>query len=71
MSFSGEGKRAGDEDQRMIREGAESLARAGGVDSDDERLPDDSTRPPAFRLGLAVIIGLILFFGAVYFLSQR
>ncbi len=71
MSYSGEGKKAYDEDQHMIREGAESLSRAGGVDGDDERLPDDSTRPPAFLLGLAVIIGLMLVFGAIYFFGQR
>jgi hypothetical protein len=71
VGYGGEGKRAYDEDQQMIREGAESLSRAGGVGGDDERLPDDSTRPPAFPLGLAVVIGLILVFGAIYFFGQR
>ncbi|HEV8192377.1 MAG TPA: hypothetical protein VGP82_13000 [Ktedonobacterales bacterium] len=71
MRYGGEAKKAYDEDQRMIREGAESVSRAGDVRSNEERAPDDSTRPPAFSLGLAVIIGLILVFGAIYIFSQH
>ncbi len=71
MSYgSGEGKKAYDEDQRMIREGAEALSRASGVGDQDERALGDTTRPPAFLLGLAVIVGLIILFGAIYFLTQ-
>jgi hypothetical protein len=69
MGYGGEGKRAYDEDQRMIREGSGALSKAGDVSGDDERALDDSTRPPAFQLGLAVIIGLIIVFGAIYFFS--
>ena len=72
MSMSGgEGRRAYDEDQRMIREGAESLSRAGDVSSDDERLLTDTTRPPAFLLGLAVIVGLIVLFSAIALLTRH
>lgn len=71
MGYGGEGKKAYDEDQRMIREGVEVLSRVGGVGGDDEGALDGSTRPPAFFLGLAVIIGLILVFGAIYFFGQR
>lgn len=68
---AGEGKKAYDEDQRMIREGAEALSRAVDVSGDDdERAQDDSTRQPAFLLGLAVIVGLVIVFGAIYFFSQ-
>ena len=44
----GEGRKTYNEDQRMVREGAESLSRAGDASSDDEQLPTDTTRPPAF-----------------------
>ena len=71
MGGGGEGKKAYDEDQRMIREGAESLSRAADVRNNDEQAPDDSTRPSALLLGLAVIIGLILVFAAIYLVSQR
>jgi hypothetical protein len=36
MGGGGEGKKAYDEDQRMIREGAESLSRAADVRNNDE-----------------------------------
>lgn len=73
--MNAEGKKAYDEDQRMIREGAAAISRAGDVSSgDDERAlddsTDDSTRQPAFLLGLAVIVVLIIVFGAIYFFSQ-
>jgi len=67
---AGEGKKAYDEDQRMIREGAAALSSAVDVSDDGERAPDDTTRPPAFLLGLAVVVGLIIVFGAIYFFSQ-
>ena len=35
MGYGGEGKKAYDEDQHMIREGAEALSRAGDVNGDN------------------------------------